>query len=242
MPKILLTGGSGLLGRTLRAIPECDDYRIVAPTHEEMDVMYEHPVLWRVKYSKPDIILHAAAFTSPPKCETNKRRAAETNIVGTCHVARACTEAGIRLVYVSTDYVFDGEKGMYEEHDPVAPVNYYAYTKLMGEFSVRDVPDHLIIRTTFCADGPWPFPKAFVDHYTGREPVSVLAPEILAATKSSLQGTVHIAGPRKSLYDLARRLSPEVGKMSRDDVNFRVPKDTSLDTYRWEMHKKGVGR
>jgi dTDP-4-dehydrorhamnose reductase len=165
--KIIFTGGSGLLGSEFRKIRPDIDY----PSSKEFNVTNYEQMKKYVESNGCDLIIHAAAFTSPPSIEKDPLKALEVNIVGTSTVVKLCMEFDIRLIYISTDYVFKGDKGNYKEADPVYPVNKYAWSKLGGECAVRMYDKSLIIRTTF---GPnvFPYPKAFVDQWTSRENVS----------------------------------------------------------------------
>lgn len=143
--------------------------------------------------------------------------------------------AGRRFVYISTDYVFDGERGNYREEDIPNPRNFYALTKLIGEVIMRQYSHTLIIRTAFKPDGPWPYERAFIDQYASHEFVSVIAPDIAKAVlMTDMLGIVHIAGKRTSMYDLARQASPSVGKMSVNDAGVALPHDASLNISKWK--------
>jgi len=223
--KILLTGGSGLLGQELLKL----DNNIVAPPHEKMDILDIDSCRKIIKNHNPDVILHAAAYTSPPRCDKNPELARQINIIGTCNLITICEESGIRLIYISTDYVFDGKKGNYCPTDPINPVNKYAMTKAAGELAAMTYEYSLIIRTSFC-ENVFPYEKAFVDQYTSRDYVDIIAPLILKAVLSGLKGIIHIGTGKKSVFELARRRKPEVRELSTSDVDFVVPKDTSFDS------------
>jgi dTDP-4-dehydrorhamnose reductase len=228
---VLVTGGSGLLGSELR--PRMPQARF--PASGEFDVTNYAQMSADLDRCPAEVILHAAAFTSPPRCDQDPGRAVSVNIVGTANLVRLCLERGIRLVYISTDYVFDGERGHYQEDDPVNPVNKYAWSKLGGECAVRLLDNSLIIRTSF---GPntVPFPKAFIDQWTSRLSVREVAGKILALLETDATGIVHVGGPRRTVYQYARSLDPnrEVGELSVDSLKFRVPRDTSLDSSRFD--------
>jgi dTDP-4-dehydrorhamnose reductase len=235
---ILCTGGSGLLGRTLRRLAPEMQY----PSSREFDVT-DYPGMGAYAAGRRiAAIFHAAAFTSPPKIDQDPLRALLVNVAGTANVARLCLENGLRLVYVSTDYVFRGDAGNYKEDDSVFPVNRYAWSKLGGECAVRMVNDSLIIRTSF---GPEPFPyeKAFTDQWTSREPVSAIAAKLLPLIGSGTTGVIHVGGLRRSVYEYARSVSGDrkIGEMSTAEVNFSIPRDTSLDCRRYE-ELMGPGR
>ncbi|MFP4500246.1 MAG: SDR family oxidoreductase [Candidatus Hydrogenedentota bacterium] len=228
--RTLLTGGSGLLGTHLRRLmPDLD-----APDEHVFNVTDPAGMDAYLEGRGHTAIIHAAAFTSPPLIEQEPAKALEVNIAGTVNVVRLCMARGLRLVYISTDYVFRGDQGNYKEDDPLYPVNKYAWSKLGGECAVRLYDNALIIRTTF---GPpaFPFPKAFVDQWTSRESVMVIAERIARVLQTDLTGVLHVGGPRKTVFDFARNLDPDkaIGALHRNDVNFHVPADTSLDTGRY---------
>lgn len=176
------------------------------------------------------LMVHSAAFTSPPKIDQEPLRAIETNIIGTANVAKLCMKYNIKLIYISTDYVFKGDKGNYAEEDPVFPVNKYAWSKLGGECAVRLYDNSVIIRTNF---GPnkFPYEKAFIDQWTSRESVSEIARKIVRVIQSDFAGLIHVGGERRTGYEYAKSLNSqkEVGKLSIKDVPFRVPRDVSLN-------------
>jgi dTDP-4-dehydrorhamnose reductase len=226
----LFTGGSGLLGRALRNLrPDA-----LFPSSSEFDVTNYRQMQDWAHDRKVSVVVHAAAFISPPKIDQDPVRALDVNIVGTANVVRLCAALGARLVYISTDYVFRGDRGLYGEGDEVHPVNKYAWSKLGGECAVRLYDKGLIIRTSF---GPetFPYEKAFADQWTSRQAVSVAARDILRAVDSDCLGVLHIGGPRTTVFDYARSLDPArtIQPLSVKDVPFAVPKDTSLDTTRF---------
>jgi dTDP-4-dehydrorhamnose reductase len=98
---------------------------------------------------KPDITIHTAAETNVDKCETQKELSWKINVEGTRNIAEACKKLGAKLVYVSTEYVFDGEKGSYVEEDKPNLINHYGTTKLEGENQiVSRCKDYAILRTS----------------------------------------------------------------------------------------------
>src|SRR3989344_3680365 len=232
--KILLTGGSGNLGTEMQKFLSINEKNIddIAPDLKELDITdLKKCVIVMDKYN-PDIIVHAAAYTDVSGAEKNKKQCWDINVIGTQNIA--LTSKGRRLVYISTDYVFDGEKGNYKESDTPNPVNYYALTKLVGENIIQQYPKTLIIRTAFKPNGKWMYEKAFIDQYSSHEFVTDIAPQIMrAALIMELEGVIHIAGKRKRMYDLAKRVSPNVGTMKRSDVSVHIPFDTSLNISKW---------
>lgn len=229
--KVIFTGGSGLLGTAMKKLrPD-----FLYPTHEEFDITNLEKIQKYITLHPFDHIIHAAAFISPPKIELQPTKAINVNIIGTSNLVMICALHQAKFTYISTDYVFQGNVGNYKETDAVNPVNKYAWSKLGGECAVRLYDNSLIIRTTF---GPniFPYDKAFIDQYTSRESVSVIANKINNILDKGLKGVIHIGGSKKTVYEYAKGLDPskEIGKLSIKDVPFVVPVDTSLDTGRYD--------
>lgn len=224
--KILFTGGSGLLGAEFKKILPDIHY----PLKAEFDVVNFEQMDRYLGEGDWSVIVHAGAFTSPPKIDQDPLRAIDVNIIGTSNVVKLCMKYGLKLIYLCTDYVFKGDNGNYKEDDPVFPVNKYAWSKLGGECAVRLYDNSIIIRTTF---GPnvFPFEKAFVDQWTSRESVSTTARMIAELLDSDFKGTVHVGGKRKSVFEYAKGLDPEkeVKELSVNEINFKVPADTSMN-------------
>lgn len=226
--RILITGGSGALGSAISKLIPC-----IAPNSSELNITDYAQCQAAIERYNPDIVIHCAAWTDVAGAEKAKDKCWEVNVTGTENMVRAAT--GCRFIYISTEYVFDGERGNYKEDDIPRPVNFYALTKLCGEIAVRQYPNTLIIRTAFKQDGPWPYEAAFVDKWMSVDFVSERVPDILRASlMTELTGLIHVSGARKTIYDLAIKVSPKVKKMSIKDVPVILPKDTSLDSSRWK--------
>jgi dTDP-4-dehydrorhamnose reductase len=227
----IFTGGSGLLGSEFRKI--APEFRF--PDAETFDVTNYSQMERYAMDCACRCIIHAAAFTSPPLIDKDPLKALEVNIIGTAHIVRLCMKLNVRLIYVCTDYVFSGDRGLYAETDPVSPVNKYAWSKLGGECAARLFDRALVIRTSFGPDR-FPYDRAFADQWTSREPVSVIARKLKALADSELTGVIHVGGPRRTVLEYARSLdgTRQVGSLSIKDVSFSVPVDTSLDCGRYD--------
>ncbi len=230
---LLLTGGSGLLGRELRRLrPDA-----LAPSSREFDVTDPAGM---AAYADAHCtgrttLLHAAAVTSPPRVEAEPQAALAINIAGSANVAALCLERGWRLVYVSTDYVFRGDRGGYREDDELFPINRYAWSKLGGECAARMCPRSLIIRLSF-GPVPFPYPKALVDQRTSREDVATTAAKVARLAESDALGVIHIGAPARTVLEYARAVSGDAAfePLARADLPFPVPADTSLDCARYD--------
>ncbi len=149
--KVLVTGANGMLGQDLCPILEdigCFVYEFDIDT---LDVTDEEQISVAIATIKPDVVIHAAAYTNVDKAEEERDLALKVNEQGTANVARACAKNDCVLVYISTDYVFDGEKNTpYVPSDSVNPINYYGLTKLKGEEAVKKYCEkYYIVRTSW---------------------------------------------------------------------------------------------
>jgi dTDP-4-dehydrorhamnose reductase len=126
-------------------------YDVVGVAVEDCDVRNYSQVQTCLRNMRPDIVLHAAANTDVDGCEANQQLALDVNAMGTGNVARVCQEVGAKMVYYSTDYVFDGTKGSpYVETDPVSPKNVYGRSKLEGEKRLASLlGDYVILRVAW---------------------------------------------------------------------------------------------
>lgn len=228
----IFTGGTGLLGQEIQKYFP-DDY---FPSSKEFDITdLEKIESYFLSNRQPSEIVHMAAETDTVNIEKHdhfRLKALRTNIVGTANLVEFCMQRNIKLTYISTDYVFDGNKGDYNESDPLMPINKYAWSKLGGEACVRMLENSLIIRTSFCSDR-FPYPKAFIDQYTTRLPVSELATKLKDMLNNNITGIRHLYGDKVTVFELARRISPKknIQPMSINDLDgYTVPKDTSLTT------------
>ena len=147
--RILVTGADGQLGTELvRALAPHGE--VIPSTQADMDVT-DRSCAEFVAALQPEWVVHTAAATDVDGCEREPERAMAVNAEGTRRVAEGCRRAGAGLVYLSTDYVFDGRKGApYAERDSPAPLNAYGRSKLEGEQATRNVaPRWTIVRTAW---------------------------------------------------------------------------------------------
>ncbi len=151
--RILVTGGTGQLGRALARLAP-DDHTLVALGTDRCDVTDPNAIRRAIDRERPDLIIHSAAMTDVDGCEREPEHAYRVNAAGTQHLAGAANEAGAALVYISTNYVFDGESPEpYHEFGAVNPISVYGHSKLAGEEAVRALcPRHAIVRTAMLYD------------------------------------------------------------------------------------------
>jgi dTDP-4-dehydrorhamnose reductase len=150
--KVLLTGANGQLGTDLQTVFGAPGHhQVLATDVATMDITDRGQVLGVTGAFAPDIVIHAGAWTAVDACEGDPDRAWQVNALGSRHVAEGAREAGAHLVYVSTDYVFDGTSRVpYTEWDVPHPASAYGRSKLAGEVEVLDgCPGAAVVRTAW---------------------------------------------------------------------------------------------
>jgi dTDP-4-dehydrorhamnose reductase len=217
--KILVTGSEGMLGSDVCPLL-AEDHEVCGYDVGDLDIADARETMLAVKRLSPSVIVHTAAFTDVDACETERDKAYRTNVQGTGNLAEASRQAGSLLVYISTDYIFDGSKGEpYGESDEPNPINYYGLTKLQGEEHVRRAAArYLIVRTSWLFG---PGGRNFVDKIlkkalagenlkvvndqTGCPTYTVdLARGVKALIESGLEGVVHLTNSGVATwFDLA---------------------------------------
>lgn len=227
--KILVTGANGLLGSEITKL----DSGLIALSREELDVTDALALEKAIQTHQPKIILHLAAATNPPEHEANPEPGLRVNIIGTANMALACLKAGIRLVYVSSDYLYTGQ-GPHKEDEAVAPTGNFYLSKLAGECAARLCPNSLVLRLSF-GPAPYPWEKVYNGQYCSKLYVDEMAPVVLLAAKSSATGIMNLGGPRVTLEAYAKRTVPDIATMPRPS---HIPADVSLDISKMKKELK----
>ncbi|OGY29508.1 MAG: hypothetical protein A3F33_02685 [Candidatus Woykebacteria bacterium RIFCSPHIGHO2_12_FULL_43_10] len=146
--KILLTGGSGLIGT--RILETNKGHQFATPDLPDFDITDKDLVARTFQDYQPDIVFHLAAYTNTQAAQSSPDKSHAINVVGTSNVLEACQKVGSRVLFFSTDFVFDGEKGSYTEEDGPNPIGEYAKHKKEAENLVSQSGlDYLIIRTAY---------------------------------------------------------------------------------------------
>ncbi|MFB9995353.1 SDR family oxidoreductase [Deinococcus oregonensis] len=233
MVKILMTGGGGRLGTELQALLP----QMIAPSSQVLNVTDAVQVQRVMEQERPQIVVHAAAYTNVGAAEQERAQCWRVNVEGTRHVAEAVRTVGAKLIHISTDYVFSGDIGGYREEDVPGPVvNYYSLTKLVAEEAARSAGNVLIVRTSF-RPRTFQYPVAFGDVFTSQDYVDIIAPmvaEVILNAGAISDPILHVATERKSVFELAQRRNAEVKEGSRVQASVVLPADVSLNTERWQ--------
>lgn len=212
--KILLTGGSGLLGRHLVPLLKNQDgdgslyprVEVDAPSSKELDITNIH---YKNNY---DLIIHSAGYTDVVKAEDSRNTCFNINVYGTYNLAK--TYKDVPFVYISSEYAHN-------------PLNYYSMTKYLGELVVNQEADRCLIIRTLFKDSPFPYEKAFKDQMTNGDYVNVIAKLIVKEVFNWNRESemIYVGTGRKSILDLARQTKPNIEAISINDVGIKLPAD-----------------
>lgn len=231
MHKVLITGGSGALGtELLKQIPV--NWNVYAPIRVVCDITDYKAVCQAINEFEPDIIIHAAGYVDTFGCESNIQHALEINVVGTTNLVKASLSLNCKFIYISSEYVFGGDDGMYSVDDRLDPKNIYGKTKAAAEYIVMTHPTHQIIRAPFVRKI---YEKAFTDQYSSKHFLKEAAAKIITNIQLNTQPIVHIAAERLSLYDLYVKHGHSVIPTTMStNLSKVLPKDTSLISNEYE--------
>ena len=262
--RVLVTGACGMLG--MLVCETLKNKHTVIPTDvlegcEHMDISDTSSVFDVINKTQPEMVIHCAAMTDVDGCERNPDAAYKLNAVGTWNLACACASIGCPIAYVSTDYVFDGEKGEpYTEFDTPNPMSAYGASKLAGERAIRELcPKHYVVRTSwlFAPHGKnfaltmlklaetQPKIKVIADQFGSPTYAKDLAEFLAKLVGSPLYGTYHFTNSGScSWFDFASAILNAAGKSKVDIVPIKSeewpsptkrPKFSVLRHYRMEL-------
>ncbi len=226
--KVLVTGAKGMLGQDLCPILEDNEYDVIETDIHNLDITNLENINKVINKETPEIIIHCAAYTNVDKAEEDLENAKKINVLGTENLAQICGEKDITLVYISTDYVFDGEANTpYLPNSPTNPINNYGLTKLEGEKAVKKYcKKYYIARTSWLyghhgknfvetmlslADKP---ELKVVDDQIGCPTWTIeLANGIIKLIQNEEYGTYHVCGSNStSWYGFAKEIFAQTNK------------------------------
>ena len=208
MKKILVTGGSGRFAKTLKKIKT--NYKILYPEKKVFDITDFRKIKLYLKKRRPNLVIHLAGLSRPMILhKKNISKSIHLNIIGTADIVRACSELKIKIIYLSTSYVYPGRKGNYKENDPILPWNNYGWSKLGGECAVHMYENSLILRACM-TEKPFIHKKAFSNvklNFIFHEEIAKILFKLIGK-----KGVLNIGGPAKTIYNFAKKYNPKIKK------------------------------
>lgn len=229
--RIAITGAAGRLAAELLKL-DWAPHEILPWTRADADLARWEDAARVFARDEPALVIHTAASTDLARCEEDKEYAWENVALPAIHVARACNARGSKLVHVSTDAVFSGEEPVHPIPSSMRPdpINYYGVCKLAAESAARAVPDHLVVRTTMKARGPWKHPQAPTDMWISHSYVDEVAAYLRKVAVGDRTGVVHFGVRHVNVFEFARIDRPDVKPVLRADIKtLRQPRDLRLE-------------
>jgi len=224
--KIVVTGGSGRFSKVLKKVKST--HKIFYPTKQELNILNFKKIREYLKKVKPDILIHAAGLSRPMKIHTDDiKKSIDLNIIGTANITKACSEKNIKLIFLSTSYIYPDKKGNYKESDAILPSNNYAWSKLGGEAAVQMYKNSLILRLSMTAK-PFIHKKAFTNVKTNFIYHDEVANLILKLLKN--RGIINVGGKIQSIYNFAKRENYKIKKslLKKKNKNL-IPMNATMD-------------
>jgi len=228
--------GDGLLGSELEKQTNWD---VISRKRNKFDITYpedyhkflinsEHGVVFYPKY---DVLVNCIANTDTYTSEKTEHW--DVNLQGVKHLIDFCNEWKIKLIHISTDYIFTHSLDNASENTvPVHCATWYGYTKLVADALVQlESNNHLLIRTTH-KPNPFPYEKAWEDQIGNFDYVDVITSRIIKLIEGNANGVFNIGTERKSMYDLAQKTNPNV--KSNKVSSSLTPKNVTMDTSKYQ--------
>ena len=209
--RIVVTGGTGRFGEVIKKKSLDFQFLFLFPKKKELNILNINSIKKYLKKKKPKYLLHLAGLSRPMNLHNKDiEQSIDKNIIGTANITKACSEYNIKLIYMSTCYVYPGLKGNYDEESPVLPINNYAWSKLGGESSVRMYKNSLILRASV-TEKPFIHKNAFVDFKTNFIFHEDLIPKILKLINQ--KGVINVGGKSQSVYNFAKKFNSKIKKI-----------------------------
>ncbi len=223
--KILFTGSTGRFGKIFKKINQKKIY--LYPTKKKLNITNKKSVETYFKKNKPDLVIHCAALSRPMSIhETNIEKSIMTNIIGTSNLVLECQKKNIKIIYLSTSYVYPGTKGNYDEQCDLNPINNYAWSKLGGECSVKMYKNSLILRVCM-TERPFVHKYAFTNFKTNfifHDQIVKILPKLY-----KYKGTINLGGNIRTVYNFVKKYNPKIRGKKLSSKNTILKLNSSMN-------------
>jgi len=208
MHKILVTGSDGRFGKIIKKFK---DRRFIFRNKKELNILSNKSIKNNIKKFKPKIILHLAGMSRPMKIhDKDIVKSINLNIIGTCNIVNEASKSGIKIIYLSTSYVYPGKKGNYKEEDSLKPWNNYSWSKLGGECAVQMYKNSLILRLCM-TEKPFVHKKAYANvksNFIFQEDAAKIIFKLL-----NKKGIINVGGPSQTVFNFAKKFNKKLKKI-----------------------------
>ena len=214
--RIVFTGGTGRFGKIFKEYQKNTKFKFYFPLKKELNILKIRSIKTYLLKKKPKYLIHLAGLSRPMQVHNKKiDQSIDKNIIGTANITKVCFHLNIKLIYISTCYVYPGIKGNYSELSPLKPINNYAWSKLGGECAVMLYNNSLILRASV-TEKPFVHKEAFYDFKTNFIFHEDLVKKILKIL--DFKGIVNVGGKSQSVYNFVKKYNPNIRKISAKRV------------------------
>jgi dTDP-4-dehydrorhamnose reductase len=227
--KILVTGGTGNLGKALKKNTFFKNSHF--PSKEVLNILDKNQLKVYFDKNKYNIIIHCAAIARMYDCEVNKKKAYLVNVIGTSNLAKITKDycPNALFVYISSDAVYPCVKGNYKENSKLKSYNYYGKTKIFAENKVKKNKNYLIIRTRFFDKKKIRFKDAAIDSYSSSIEINLLTKYLEMLVKKNCKGIFNVGRKKISDYNLLKRYKKNIKKTTIKKIREKKKYNLSID-------------
>ena len=221
--KIIVTGGDGRFAQILKKKNKILNLKFLSK--KKLNILSIKSIENIIKKHKPNIIIHTAGLSRPmDQHDKNINKSIDLNIIGTANVVKLCKKYKIKLIYFSTNYVYDCIKGNFKETDGIKPINNYGLSKMGGEASVLMYKNSLVLRIQM-TEKPFAYKKAFTNVFSNfmfHEEMVKILPKLIKET-----GIINVGGKKRSAYNFAKKWNKKTIRVKNKDI--KIPSNQTMN-------------
>ena len=221
---ILVTGGNGRFAKVLKK--KNKELNLKFLSKKELNILNLKSIEKCIIKNKPDVIIHTAGLSRPMnQHESNISKSIDLNIIGTANLVKICQKFKIKIIYFSTNYVYECTKGNYKETDGIKPINNYGLSKMGGEASVLMYKNSLVLRIQM-TEKPFAHKKAYTNLYSNyifHEDVALMLPKLI-----NRFGIINVGGKAKSAYSFAKTHNKNTIKAKKTEIGYPLKQTMNL--------------
>ena len=221
--KIIVTGGDGRFAKILKNKNKILNLKFFSK--KKLNILSIKSIENIIKKHKPNIIIHTAGLSRPmDQHDKDINKSIDLNIIGTANVVKLCKKYKIKIIYFSTNYVYDCIKGNFKETDGIKPINNYGLSKMGGEASVLMYKNSLVLRIQM-TEKPFAYKKAFTNVFSNfmfHEEMVKILPKLINET-----GIINVGGRKRSAYNFAKKWNKKTIRVKNKDI--KIPSNQTMN-------------